>query len=162
MDRKLLNNLDGFAVDEYAATFTGSFEVRGADARYLAYDDEVLLVVRARVKPPRLKEMKSGDIVRMNVLGIKDGAVVRSDELKTHLCDTLGLDMPMPQLSFDDLEPDPAVQTLPEPELETRVDPEPEVVEELAVVPSEPQTIRFNPTSGGKDDRLAAFLNEGA
>lgn len=102
MDRKLLNSVDGFAVDEYQGTFTGTFDVQGVDAKYLAYDDEVLLVVRARVKPPRLKEMKNGDIVRVNVLGLKEGAVVRSDSLKKHLCDTLGLETVAPQLTLED------------------------------------------------------------
>lgn len=106
MGRKLLNDVDGFNVDEYQGTFTGTFEVRGSDARYLAYDDEVMLVVRARVKPPRLKETKGGDIIRVNVLAIKEAGVVRSDDLKKHLSSTLGLDMPADQLTLDDVEPE--------------------------------------------------------
>lgn len=101
MPRKLLNDVDGFTVDEYAGTFTGTFEVTGADARYLAYDDEVLIVVRARVKPPRLKETRGGEIVRVNVLGVKEAGVVRSEQLKQHLCESLGLETPAPQLPFD-------------------------------------------------------------
>lgn len=170
MSRKLLNNLDGFAVDEYAATFTGSFEVTGADAMYLAYDDEVLLVVKARVKPPRLKELKNGDIVRVNVLGVKDGAVVRSDELKNTLCTSLGLEAPLPQLSIDDA----LSAESPEEISSTPVDGDLEDVE-VVQQPSEdapPQVLRFRPdetppqvSEDGpairtKDARLAAFLAE--
>lgn len=188
MSRKLLNDLDGFAVDEYAATFTGSMEVRGADARYLAYDDEVLLVVRARVKPPRLKELKNGDIVRVNVLGLKDGAVVRSDELKAHLCDTLGLEIPAPQLTLDDVldidqgasdetpgqgpedhnfeelstnntDSDPTDVEVVQPPLE---DVGPVVQKFAAETPKPEPGGDFRPVrvGGTKDARLAAFLAE--
>lgn len=171
MSRKLLNDLDGFAVDEYAGTFTGSFDVGGADARYLAYDDEVLLVVRARVKPPRLKEMKNGDIVRVNVLGVKEAAVVRSDELKTHLCDTLGLDVVAPQLTLDDALESDVLELQETLDSETDVEvvqppsaPAPQIQkfgadESKPELPPEPvESVSLRTT---KDARLAAFLAEG-
>jgi hypothetical protein len=186
MDRKLLNEVDGFAVDEYQGTFTGTFDVRGVDAKYLAYDDEVLLVVRARVKPPRLKELKNGDIVRVNVLGVKEGAVVRSEELKKHLCDTMGLEIGSPQLTLDEVlssngDSSGADQGLPE--VLSVQGPDPDVEDETAVevfspaatAGPGPKVVRFRPDESmpdvpveveqialktTKDPKLAAFLAE--
>lgn len=171
MDRNLMNSVDGFAVDEYQGTFTGTFDVRGVDAKYLAYDDEVLIVVRARVKPPRLKEMKNGDIVRVNVLGVKDGAVVRSDELKKHLCDTLGLETVAPQLTLEDVLKDAGVAEASDQEVPGDVQENPPVafepedadetdVEVFSPVketagPGSPKVIRFRP-----DEKIPALPDQ--
>lgn len=172
MPRKLLNDVDGFTVDEHAGTFSGTFDVRGSDARYLAYDDEVLLVVRARVKPPRLKENRHGEITRVNVLAVKEAGVVRSDKLKQHLCDALGLDMPEPQLPFDDSgAPAAPADDIPEPaeledlpsEDETEVEEEPEEPTAIFVpftADPGPGQAEKRLVSSTRDARLAAFLSE--
>lgn len=169
MSRKLLNEVDGFVVDEYQATFTGAFDVGGADAKYMAYDDEVLIVVKARVKMPRLKEMKNGDIVRVNVLGVKEAGVVRSDELKKHLCETLGLETPSPQLTLDEaLSPnDDNLQPLEltpaeEPEDETPVEvfSPASLIKDPVPGPSVKKYEDPGRIPGTKDSRLAAFLSE--
>lgn len=143
MSRKLLNDVDGYTVDEHAGTFTGTFEVSGADVRHMAYDDEVLLVVRARVKVPRLKETSKGELVRVNVLGVKEVGVVRSDTLKKHLCDTLGLELPAPQLALEFSEPvlaGPPAETH-ETEVETEVEYE---VPDTAAFAG-PKVLKFDP-----------------
>lgn len=181
MPRKLLNDVDGFTVDEYQGTFTGTFDVSGVDARHLAYDDEVLIVVRARVKPPRLKETRTGEIIRVNVLGVKEAGVVRSDRLKEHLCDVLGLEVPAPQLPFDETVRTKAGELDAVQEVEV-ADPveEPELIpddlvaeEELPVItetPVEvfspdhdmddpgPQTVRFNPDADAGPSRTEKRL----
>jgi hypothetical protein len=158
MSRKLLNDVDGDQVDEYAGTFTGTFEVSGVDAKYMPYDDEVLLVVRARAKVPRLKETAKGELVRVNVLAVKEVGVVRSEDLKKHLCETLGLDVPQPQLEFEGLHvPEaPAVSETPS------LLPVPTEVPKPVTRPvEEPVTIGVvGSLKPRKDARLAAFLEE--
>jgi hypothetical protein len=90
--REMNDSVDGFVVDRYGATFSGTVDIELPDARYMKYDDELLIVARVRVKMPRLREARNGDITRTNVLGVQDLALVRSDKLRAHLCDTLGLE----------------------------------------------------------------------
>jgi hypothetical protein len=169
MDRKMLNEVDGYAVDEYQGTFTGTFEVEGADVRHLAYDEEVLVVVRARVKVPRLKERANGDLVRVNVLGVKEVGIVRSDSLKKHLTDTLGMEQPQAQLEFPTGAAEEEVLD-EEPEVEAHEVPDTAsfAAQGLRVVPFNPDEADIGPgpmerevvgaVKATKDSKLSAFL----
>lgn len=97
MARKIVDDVDGFTVDGFAGTFSGKFKVEGSDARYMAYDDEVLMVVKVRVKMPRFTENAKGEFTRVNVLRVDEAAIVRSDPLRKHLCETFGFDQAQAQ-----------------------------------------------------------------
>lgn len=93
MKREVNDNVDGFTVDVYAATFSGTVDIDLPDARYMRYDDELVIVATVRVKMPRLRESKAGNITRVNVLGIKEVGLVRSEQMKATLCERLGLNL---------------------------------------------------------------------
>ena len=185
MTRELLEKVDGITVDNFALVFSGTDEVSHADARHLAYDEEVFVVVRARVGIPRLKENRNGELTRTNVLKVQETGIVRSDQLKNHLCDTLGLSKPAPTLFDASSSPAPTA-TIPETDVDF-VDPgEPVHVlgqeEPVVTIPREPVEepevevvgqvtgSRVDPTesevaagalkvtSGAKDPILASFL----
>lgn len=171
MGRKLLNDVDGFLVDRFTGTFTGSFDVSDVDSEYLAYDDEVLMVVRARVKVPRLKEASNGDIIRANVLAVKEAAVVRSDTLKQHLCDALGIEDNQPRMveNPSNRDVDESLESETDVEEFEVVQPAPAAAPKVLkfapdeTVPSVPTEVESIPIKSGKakDSRLAAFLSEG-
>jgi len=103
MKREMNDHVDGITVDQFAATCSGTVDIDLPDARYMRYDDELVIVATVRVKTPRLKESKAGDITRVNVLGLKEVGIVRNEQLKTTLCEKLGLNLDG-QMRFDDID----------------------------------------------------------
>lgn len=178
MKREISDSVDGITVENFAAAFSGTVDIDLPDARYMRYDDELVIVATVRVKMPRLRESKSGDITRVNVLGVKEVGLVRSEQMKQTLCERLGLNLdgqmrfevevPAPESEFDDTEvpPQPAEIRLvtPEPEFD---EGEPEEEEVLQA------SMERHPSSNGdstevvavgrrtKDEVLSGFLYGG-
>ena len=78
----MTERVDSTPVDNYAGVFSGGFDVEAIDQELMKYDRDVTLVVRCRVKPPRYKETKDGDLTRVNVLGVREVAVLREEDEK--------------------------------------------------------------------------------
>lgn len=78
----MTERVDSTPVDNYAGVFSGGFDVEAIDQELMKYDRDVTLVVRCRVKPPRYKETKDGDLTRVNVLGVREVAVLRDEDEK--------------------------------------------------------------------------------
>lgn len=74
--------VDSTPVDNYQGVFSGGFDVEAIDQELMKYDRDVTVVVTCRVKPPRYKETKDGDLTRVNVLGVKEVAVLHEEDEK--------------------------------------------------------------------------------
>lgn len=116
MGRKNLQlTIDGVGVDLTKARFADTFEVADRDVPYLAFDEEVVYLVVARVSTPRFAETKDGEVSRVNVLKVREARLVRDEDFKFKLLEKIGFDhRPQPSL-FDDTGPDDKVEEAPEP-----------------------------------------------
>jgi hypothetical protein len=68
--------VDGRPVDTVRARFPNEIQVSDSDAYKMAYDEELVLVLRVRVGPPSAKELKKDGTVRVNPLIVKELTVV--------------------------------------------------------------------------------------
>lgn len=136
MGRKVKQlSIDGIGVDLSKARFADTFDVAETDERLLAYDEEIVYVVVARVSTPSFREsVKTGDVSRVNVLKVREARLVRDEEFKSTLLEKLDFGVrPQPSLFEDETTPDP------EPEIKIReIEQTPVDVEEEIVVPDEP------------------------
>lgn len=144
-------SIDGFNVDVSKARFADTFEVAERDERLLAYDEDVVYVVVARVSTPSFRESKGGEVSRVNVLKVKEARLVRDEDAKVRLLKSVGFDHSVqPSLFGPDPEPEPTVSELEEHGVRF-VDNEPEVVDEPTVEPPEEEPDEI-------DADMAAFL----
>lgn len=175
--------VDSTSVTQYAGVFSGTFDVEDSDAGDLRYDREVTLVVTARVRAPRFKETKEGDLVRVNVLGVREVAVVKDEQFRSEILGRLNLQELAPTLftTLSDWEADlrhreehevVAEQTLdgteePQPYVGDEPEEEEEEEDESEYVFSpgaSPGPLADPPSwagAGSQDPVLARFLAEG-
>lgn len=120
--------VDSTSVTQYAGVFSGTFDVEDNDAGDLRYDREVTLVVTARVRAPRFKETKEGDLVRVNVLGVREVAVVKDEQFRSQILGRLNLqelaptlfnavskwDAELPERTLDEIEPEENPESNPD------------------------------------------------
>lgn len=93
MSRKIDNlSIDGVGVDVSRARFADTFDVVESDERSLAFDEEVVYVVVARVAPPSFRSTKNGDVSRVNVLKVIEARLLRGDKLSESVLEKLGFD----------------------------------------------------------------------
>lgn len=114
MGRKIQQlSIDGVSVDLSKARFAETFDVAEEDERLLAFDEEVVYVVIARVSTPSFRESKkNGEVSRVNVLRVKEARLVTNEELKSKVLSGVGFDyQPLPSV-FDGLPP--AEEVVPE------------------------------------------------
>lgn len=116
MSRKIEQlSIDGVNVDMSKARFADTFEVTQSDERYLAYDEEVVWVVVARVSAPSFRETKGGDLNRVNVIKVKEARLLRDVNLQASVLDKMNFDF-RPQKSLFEVptkeESEPTVEEL--------------------------------------------------
>lgn len=105
MARKIQQlSIDGVNVDLSKARFAETFDVAEGDERQLAFDEDVVYVVVARVSTPSFRESRKGEVSRVNVLKVKEARLLKNEDFKTRVLDYAGFDYrPQPSL-FDGLE----------------------------------------------------------
>lgn len=97
-------SIDGINVELSKARFADTFDVAEGDERLLAFDEEVVYVVVARVSTPSFRESKHGEVSRVNVLKVKEARLVKDELYKGTLLDKTKFDYrPQPSL-FDSIE----------------------------------------------------------
>jgi hypothetical protein len=73
--------LDGFAVETYEGKFaTKAFDVPDHIGQTLAYNDEVLIVMQARLKPPTFGEDSNGDLKRIHTFEVNEVEIITDAE----------------------------------------------------------------------------------
>lgn len=97
-----IERFDGFPVDVAQGKLSGKFDLDASELNRFGLDAEVMLVVIGRVKSASISETPTGDIVRVNTIGVREVGLVRSEQMRRHLAETLGLEVPQPSL-FDAL-----------------------------------------------------------
>lgn len=99
MGKKTQYSIDGFPVDQSRARFSNTFDVVDGDTKYLAADEEVVLLVVARVNSVRFASNKDGDHVRINALKVQEARLIRKEDEKTELLETYDFEyIPGPSL----------------------------------------------------------------
>lgn len=117
MSRKIQQlSIDGIGVELSRARFGDTFDVADGDERLLAFDEEVVYVVVARVSTPSFRESKNGEVSRVNVLKVKEARLVKDEVFKTALLDKTKFDYrPQPSLfDTDETESDEGPEDLSE------------------------------------------------
>lgn len=118
--------IDGVGIDLSKARFADTFDVAESDERRLAFDEEVVYVVVARVSTPSFRESRHGEVSRVNVLKVKEARLVKDEDTKTAILDKIKFDYrPQPSL-FDEVEEpedDDLEHVRIEPEVPEEVDP---------------------------------------
>lgn len=155
---RLSTNVDGVTIDSHKGVVSGAFEVTDAEASLLALDEEVMIVVTARVKAPRFKEAANGDLSRIAVLKVKEARVVSNPQMFRELADNL---------NFEDVVLDPTpvqappvfIPTSPATQLDRTMSIQDDEVEVQVVAP--PPVFAPAPLQP-KDDALRKFLYEDA
>lgn len=132
MARKIQQlSIDGIGVEMSKARFGDTFDVADGDERLLAFDEEVVYVVVARVSTPSFRESKSGEVSRVNVLKVKEARLVKDEASKVALLDKTKFDYrPQPSMfDTDETESDEGPEDLSElgVKLNENTDPGPQI-----------------------------------
>lgn len=153
----MTERVDSTPVDNYAGVFSGGFDVEAIDQELMKYDRDVTLVVRCRVKPPRYKETKDGDLTRVNVLGVREVAVLREEDEK-QILQRLNL-QDLAQMTLYDGPADPGgPEIVDSTDVEDEEEPEEEVFSPGRVFsPAQREVVNRIET---RDPALERFLSE--
>lgn len=85
-----LRLFDGQAVDLFSARISGAFDIDEDDVGDFGLDETVVMIVVAQVNGGSVKKLASGDLQRINTLGVT-AMRVASGDLRTELLDMLGI-----------------------------------------------------------------------
>lgn len=83
---------DGYSIDSYRGRFSGSFDVDSHVGEQIAYGDEVMVIVVAKVGKADISETAIGDMRRTNVLKPMDVTFVLGSQEQNQLKEKFGLD----------------------------------------------------------------------
>lgn len=94
---------DGFAIDSYQGKFAGTFDIDLDDGTRLGLDNEVVIVLVARVKSAAVQETSTGDLKRINSLKPLEMKFVHNTERQRELREECGFMLPAPTLLDENL-----------------------------------------------------------
>lgn len=98
------DRFDGYSIDSYRGRFSGSFDVDPSVGEQIAYGDEVVIVVVAKVGKADITETAIGDMRRTNILKPTDVRFVLNGTEQTRLRENFGFDsfQPAPSAFLDE------------------------------------------------------------
>lgn len=153
-------SIDGIGVELSKARFADTFDVADGDERLLAFDEEVVYVVVARVSTPSFRESKNGEVSRVNVLKVKEARLVKDEIFKSRVLDKGHFDYrPQPSLfdSLEEPEAEPSVEDLAEAGVRVRTaEPEEPVETEYSLLVE--AGMDPDPEPDAQDDEMQKFL----
>lgn len=148
--------VDTVPIDSNQGRISGRFDIDDNDAAGLLYDNEVMIVMMARVSAPTFSETKNGEITRVSVLKPHEVRLVRDEKAQKELLESLEFDQTIEASLFDaDLQVTPEASPITfDVEDEFVLDDESDVTFEDGVVEGEPEPEpEFTGTSDDDEDQ---------